>query len=95
MIKRRNAESKRQNDLRENNKFFLDSAIKARQEKRWTSDSFFNHRYSEITKASKFSMISYLMSDKDAIKNKLNLKREKLRDLLKEESRFYEVVCLF
>ncbi|VDN98270.1 unnamed protein product [Rodentolepis nana] len=45
MIKNRMAESKRQNDIRENQKYFRDSAIKARQEKKWTSDNYFNNRY--------------------------------------------------
>lgn len=39
----------------------------------------------------KYSIISYLIPDKEAIENKLHSRREKLRSLLKAEVNFFEV----
>ncbi|VDM32950.1 unnamed protein product [Hydatigera taeniaeformis] len=80
MHRQRMAEAKKQCDQVENKKFFQDSDVRARQEKRWTSESSFNN-----------SMMAYLLPDKEAVLNNLEARKSKLRSLLQKEADFYEI----
>lgn len=44
MYRQRMAEAKKKYEQIENKKFFQDSDVRARQEKRWTSETSFNNR---------------------------------------------------
>uniref|UniRef100_A0A5K3ENW7 Trichoplein keratin filament-binding protein n=1 Tax=Mesocestoides corti TaxID=53468 RepID=A0A5K3ENW7_MESCO len=79
MHKQRVAEARRQSEMMENKKFFQDSDVRARQEKRWTSEDSFNN-----------SILAYLQPDKEEILSHLDDRRNKLRALFKKEADFYE-----
>nr|CDS21381.1 trichoplein keratin filament binding protein [Echinococcus granulosus] len=79
MHRQKMAEAKKQCEQIENKRFFQDSDVRARQEKRWTSETSFNN-----------SMMAYLLPDKETVLSNLEARKSKLRSLLRKEADFYE-----